>query len=228
MAELLTSRIDGDGDQGPELVTKFAQLEADLRSIFGIPADTAMSEAMDVGTGTNVVMTGSLSLAGLPTSDLMACSKSYLQTLGGAFGSVRCRAFLSSNVDVNTGVYYMPWSAADINVGSMWVGTAPSRFTIPEGEGGNYIIGVTASFDFITPGIDTWLIMKVHVNRLTHDGRSEIIEFNSDAEDEVGQSGTLFFRDLEPGDNVELQIKPYTGTVRFYSANTTMYAFKVS
>jgi len=231
MAEIKTSRIDGGIDRGPDLVTKFGQLESDLRSIFGIPADTAMSEAMDVGTGTNATMTGALSLAGVPTSDLMACNKDYLQTLGGAFGSVRCRTYLSDDRTQGNIPAYVNWWGADVNTGGMWSNVYPSRMTIPADQGGHYMVGVTTSLKSDYPGNNygTSVYLQIKVNRaFSFDGgRQTLIRMKSDTDNEIGKCGVAFYRSLSAGDYLELKMSAWPDVTQ-YSANTTMWAFKVS
>ena len=75
--ELRTARLTA-ADSGALIDDAFRDTEAALRTVFGVPADTAMSEAMQIVAGGNVTMTGSLTIAGTPTSDLMAATREYV------------------------------------------------------------------------------------------------------------------------------------------------------
>ena len=230
--ELQAARLNGVIDQGPDFVTKWAQMEETLRTIFGIEADTAYSEAMDIGTGGNITMTGALALReGVPTEDLHACPKNYLQGLGGGFGDIRVRAYLESNLDIEGAVFtFLPWDAVDIDEGGMWSAENPSRLTIPSGEGGHYMIGFTCSYDCLTSPIDSAAWAWAKVNREHHaQYRSKLFMFDSEEEDEVGVNCMIMWPDLEAGDYIEVQFYPrFYPDCRIYSFNTTFFAFKVA
>jgi hypothetical protein len=223
--QLMASRIDGEVDEGPELVAKWADLEAAIRRFFTIPADTAMSEAMQVGTGPNITMTGTLTLKGNPTTDLMAAPKQYLQAQGSGMGLIRARAYRTTDlypVDINQNKW-IPMEAADVNDGTMWDVANPTRLTIPVGEGGHYLVGATASFD--VPSVETKGWIRIYKNR------SEAFEIHYEEQSktvEIGASGLFFAADCVAGDYFELNVTPRTYTDSYvYAANTTIWAFKV-
>jgi hypothetical protein len=197
--ELQATRIDGDEDQGPELVTKWANLEESLRTIFGIPADTVMSEAMQVGTGPNIVMTGTLTLNGQPTADLEAAPKSYVQSIGSGVGIARARAYLTSDYEAASSVY-VPWDAADINEQSIWSPVYPTRFTVPSGYAGDYLVGFTMS---LTWSGSSYPYVVVQKNR---SGSYESIMRSRSGGTGRGMSGLFLAKDMSVGDFIEFAI----------------------
>jgi hypothetical protein len=233
--EFQAARIDGDNDSGPQLITKWAALEASCRNIFGITADTDYAAAFAFGTGPNITMQQDLTLrSAAPTADLHACPKNYLQGLGGGFGDVRARAYLTSNLSFAGGSSstYIEWDAADINEGTMWESGNPTRLTVPTGEGGHYMAGFSMSFDANVAGTDSQAWWYIEQNRADFEGgtgRYNLHHFESENEDEVGVSGLTFIRNASAGDYFELRMYPrFFGDCNVYKANTTFWAFKVS
>jgi len=228
--ELQAARLNGAIDQGPDFVTKWAQLEETLRTVFGIEADTAYSEAMDIGTGGNITMTGSLTLpATTPTADLQAATRSYLQSQGSGMGVIRARAYLTSDIVIDPEPFqvWVPWDAADINEGNMWNALNPSRFTVPAGEGGHYIVGGSMSADAISGETRFW--HRIYKNR-DNDTREELCYEEHDSTVEEPSSGIALFANVEAGDYFETYIFARTSAsqdTHVYAANTTMFAFKV-
>jgi hypothetical protein len=222
--ELRAARIDGDNDEGPELITKWAQMEQSMRTIFGIVADTAYSEAMQIGTGPNITMTGTLTLAGAPTTDLMAATKAYFGATGNAFGDVRARAYLTSDQTLDApGDNYIEFDAADIDQGDMWDAGTPSRLTIPSGEGGHYIVGATCSWDQASVQTQGWV--KIEVNRTSE---YRLIYEEQSLTTEFGIARCLFLPDLSAGDYIELNVSPRQNEdPTLYADNTTIFAFRV-
>jgi hypothetical protein len=224
--ELKAARIDGDLDEGPELITKWSALEATFRHIFTISADTDYSEAMSIGTGPNVTMTGTLTLpSGDPTTDLMAASKQYFGGIGNNFGAIRSRAYLTSDQTLATNTtHYIEFDAADINDGGMWSGVTPSRLTVPTGQGGHYIFGASLSWNDSADDA----IASVHLttnrsdhHRLRYEEQGLSVEY--------GFSRLMFLWDLSAGDFVELRFRPESANdAVLYSANTTFFGFRVN
>ena len=229
--ELKTTRIDGSTDDGVDLAAKFPNFEAAMRTIFGVPADTAMSEAMQIAAGGNVVMTGTLTGSAEPTVDLEAAVKSYVQSHSSDLGAVRCRAYLTSNINhsIPPSTLYIPWDAADIdevgdNNGTVWDIANPSRLTLPSpSSGGGYIVG----FSFSLLGTTTtnfWL--SVWRNRQSAESQTMIYEYQAET-GEVGVSGLLYVTNCSTTDFFELKYEPLAGSnpATIYAANTTFWLF---
>jgi hypothetical protein len=137
--ELQTSRIIGTG-AGSAVDNNFRDVEAAIRKIFGITADTDYSEAMQILTGPNATMTGTLTLAGDPTDDLHACTKQYVDNNTGVAATVRCSLVLSSGQNVLEGDDdALRWDVANIEFGGeCWnIGNA-ARLVFP--SSGHYLI----------------------------------------------------------------------------------------
>ena len=220
--ELRTDRIDGVTDDGNALTTKFSNFEAAMRTIFGIPADTAMSEAMQIAFDGDIVMTGTLTLAGEPTTDLMAATKTYLQNNSSGMGEIRVRAYLTSNQILEDGSF-IDFDAADINEGSVWKIANPSRFTIPEGGDGDYLVGISASFDSAYGDTRGWF--RIYVNRTDE---YELLYEEQSLTVEVACSGAVYIPDLSEGDYLEFHLYPRTSAdSTLYAANTTFWMFNL-
>ena len=222
--ELQTDRLDGVADDGVALAQKFPNFEAAMRHIFGIPADTAMSEAMQIGTGPNIVMSGSLSLAGAPTTDLMAATKAYFQSQGSGMGNVRARAYLTSNKVSSFGSDKISWDVANINEGTVWSAANPTRFTIPAGGDGDYLVGATVSID---PDVtkETSFMLYIWKNRA---GSTYNALYEEDREFlvELGGSIIMYANDCSAGDYLELEVNRGQSS-RIMSANTTFWMFNL-
>lgn len=223
--ELRTDRIDGTIDDGNALTGKFSNFEAAMRHIFGIPADTVMSEAMQIASDGDVVMTGVLTLAGEPTTDLMAATKTYLQSNSSGMGEIRSRVYLTSNQLLvwPGGGHYIAFDAADINEGGVWESANPSRLTIPEGGDGDYLVGMSASFDSAYGNTQGWF--RIYVNRI--DGYNLLYEEQS-LTVEVACSGAVYIPNLVEGDYLEFYLYPRTfADNTLYAANTTFWMFNL-
>ncbi|MHC4239466.1 MAG: hypothetical protein ACYSUC_06885 [Planctomycetota bacterium] len=224
--ELKAARINGDIDDGPALITKWSNLEASIRNIFGVPADTAMSEAMQVGTGPNITMTGTLTLANsAPTADLMAASKRYFAEVGGGMGFVRARAYLTGNQAITDNSIYVPWDAADINEGDMWDVANPTRLTIPAGEGGHYLVGGSVSWAKDSGNAEAYLYFSVNRSRFK---LWQVLD--PDQAGEWAGSGIYLLYDLSAGEYIEFYFGPGSGGIpaTLYYDNATLWACKVS
>lgn len=208
--ELKTTRLVGSEDDGVDIAAKWPNFEAAIRTIFGIPADTAMSEAMQMGTGPNIAMTGSLTLKGDPTTDLMAATKQYVGSVGSGVGLIRCRVYLTS--DETDSTFFMPWDAADINEGSVWSAVNPTRLTIPVGGDGDYLVGFSLAKD------GTALDFSIQKNR------SSSHQASHPTNGPLGFSGMIYFPSLAAGDYLELYCSS-SGT--YESANCTMWLFNL-
>ena len=160
--ELKTTRLS-DSSDGATIDNAFANIEAALRKIFKIPADTAMSEAMQIAAGGNVTMTGAMTLEGAPSTDLMAATRRYVQSGSGGLGTVMCAAGLTSTGSYNTDSY-IEWDQADIEVGGeVWSSGNPTRLTIP--SSGTYLVGACAAVAPSGSNTHPWLVLVV--NRTT-------------------------------------------------------------
>jgi len=138
--ELQTSRITVDS-AGSAVDNAFRNVEAALRTIFGVTADADYSEAMQIGSGPDITMTGSLTMAADPVEDLEVATKQYADNIPGSSASVRCAVVLSSGQTVNSGnTDALGWDAAEIEEGGdCWAIGAPTRIVFP--VAGDYMIG---------------------------------------------------------------------------------------
>lgn len=215
--ELRAARINGASDDGSALITKWAQMEESIRTIFGITADTDYSAAFNIATGPNCTMVGTLTLSGDPTSDSHCATKQYVQSIGSGVGIARCRVYLTGDV-VESSSFYMPWDVADINEQSMWSAVNPTRITIPSGYAGDYLVGVTSTWE--ASGAD-YLDLYCKKNR-----SSSYSRFLHDTV--PGTQGSFFFvaTDLVAGDYLEFYFGISKSTT-FASANTVAWAYNL-
>jgi hypothetical protein len=227
--EFQSARLNGAVDDGADLVAQWANLEAAIRNAFGITADTDYSEAMQIATGPNITMTGTLTLRADPTTDLMAATKQYLQANATQFGAVAARMYLTSDQNIETwNTDYLEWDAADINEGSPWSASYPSRFTVPASQDGYYLFGVTAAYDVDAAGWDNHCKIDLQVNR----GDRYTVHSNYWGEkDEFGACGQIVLASLSAGDYVEVLTEAGSGGTGvhqiFYSTDTTFFGMRV-
>lgn len=202
--QLKTQRIDGSIHNGEDLAARWPHFEDSLRNIFGIQADTAMSEAMQIGTGPDITMTGTLTASGAPTDDLHAASRSYLQAQGPGIGVVRARAYVGG-LRITGISEYIPWSSISINVGDVWSVANRTRFTIP--VAGDYMVGVTGvTHPYLSDSDFTIALYKNRTKAQT------LFSRRYEAEDKDGFSGTAYANDCAVDDFLELQLFPHGGT----------------
>lgn len=223
----LTDRLDGTVDDGNDLASQWPNFEAAIRNCFGIPADTAMSAAFSIGTGPNITMIGGLTLAGAPTTDLMAATKAYMESVGNPYlGVSRCRAYLTSNITYSVD-HYVSWDNADINENSMWSASNPSRITIPTAAGGNYLCGVTFSCEkSVGTAAAFWLAVKKNRSS-TYQWPITFFD-QTKTSGRAGVSGMFMACNLTSGDYLELDFDRYDHTQgTIYSADTTMWACQI-
>lgn len=160
--ELQTSRIVL-GSDGSFVDNDFANVEAALRTIFGITADADCEEAMQIGTGPDITMTGDLTLAGDPTEDLHVCTKQYVDSDGSTAATVRCQVVLSSGqvVTVADGETALGWDAANIEAGGeCWDIGDPTKIVFP--EDGDYLL--CAAIIANTASVGTNFTIQVKIN----------------------------------------------------------------
>jgi hypothetical protein len=130
--ELQTSRIIGGGP-GSSIDNNFRDVEAAMRTIFGITADTDYSEAMQIITGPDATMTGALTLAADPEEDLEACTKQYVDNNAGTAASIRCSLILSDGQLIADGDDDpLEWATAHVEAGGeCWDVGEPTRLIFP-------------------------------------------------------------------------------------------------
>lgn len=232
--ELRTNRIIGSTDDGKKVVTAFADVEAALRTIFGIPADTAMSEAMTITNATgNVTMTGTLTASAAPTSDLHAATRGYATQVGGtsSFGNQRAVVGLTSNISLTSvWPYYIEWDAAPLDSGGFWSSGNPTRLTAP--EDGEYMAGLTSYFTMPTWGVsfgasvnrsgsDVWSLGYFRYTIGSHAGMASFTPLSK-----------LNKLTLSSGDYVEFSAYPYSASevapLVIYAAYTTAWIVRVA
>lgn len=220
--ELKTTRIIGAVDDGKKIVTAFANIEAALRHILGIPADTAMSEAMEIINATgNVEMTGTLS-ANTPTSDLHAATRGYVtQNTNTTFGLQRAIVVMTSNTTPAAATTtYLEWDAEIVDDGAIWSIGNPTRFTIP--ADGEYLVGLNAYCNLETSGV----LFKSHLNRSAD---RTLARHELSLPSYIGTSAATYYDGLSEGDFIEFSCYPrYTGTTTLYYAYTSAWIVRVA
>ncbi|MHC4239468.1 MAG: hypothetical protein ACYSUC_06895 [Planctomycetota bacterium] len=137
--ELQTSRLSSGGP-GSYVDNDMADLEAAIRTIFKVTADSDLSAVASIGTGPDMTLLGTLTLAGDPTEDLHACTKQYADNTQGIAAPLRCTLVLSGGQTVNNGnTDALGWDAAHIEQGGdCWAGGNPTRIVAP--AAGDYIL----------------------------------------------------------------------------------------
>jgi hypothetical protein len=130
--ELQTSRLTSGGP-GSYVDNNVADFEAAMRTIFGVTADSDISAVASIGTGPDMTLLGTLTLAGDPTEALHACSKQYVDNNAGGGASTRCTVTLSSTQTVNDGnTDAIAWDATHImQGGTSWAAGNPTRLAAP-------------------------------------------------------------------------------------------------
>ena len=138
--ELQTARIIGGGP-GSSIDDNYRDVEAAMRTIFGITADADYSEAMQVAASGDITMTGTLTLDADPTEDLMIATKQFVDNAPGSGANVRCTLVLSSGQVISDGnTDALGWDAAHIEAGGeCWDVGDPTKLIFP--VAGDYIIG---------------------------------------------------------------------------------------
>jgi hypothetical protein len=141
--ELQTSRLT-NASAGSSIDDALANVEATLRTIFGIPADTAMSEAMSIDSSGNVTMTGTLTLAGDPSTDLMAATKQYVDNNVSA-SVVRYWCGVATQSVANSSWATLDWASIEDNTDAgSWTVSGSNSGLVPPEEG-YYAVHITAS-----------------------------------------------------------------------------------
>lgn len=139
--EIQTSRITGAGP-GSSIDDHFRNFEQAYRTIFGVTADSDVQECAQIGSGPNVTMTGTLTLAGAPSADLMAATKAYVDGFAGSASSLRATLKLTSLQTITGagGFEVISWDGVDIEEGGdLWDVGTPTRLKFP--VAGDYLIG---------------------------------------------------------------------------------------
>lgn len=219
---LLENRIDGDTDDGRDIPDHFGNFETALINIFGIPPNTAMSQAMaiDASTG-NVTMSGTLSYAKTPVTNLEAANRAYVSSVGGggSFGTYRAVAAMASNYTLSSAeVLYIPWDLAPVDTSEMWSSGDPTRLTVP--ADGEYMVGFNLYCDLtLRHYISVWR------NRTT---QIDLKKFQNDDASAVGMSAMYYFTELAEGDFIEFRVyNGYYGLQTIYAAYTTAWILGV-
>jgi hypothetical protein len=117
-----------------------ADFEAAMRFIFGVTADSDISAVASIGTGPDMTLLGTLTLANDPTEPYHCCTKQYVDNTGGGGGATRVTVTLSSTQTVTNGsTDAISWDAAHIESGGdLWAIGQPTRIVAP--VEGDYLI----------------------------------------------------------------------------------------
>jgi hypothetical protein len=130
-----TSRVQA-GSMGSSVDNDFANMENAMRTVFGATADADISAISTIGAGPDMTLLGTLTLAGDPTSDLMACTKQFVDNATGGDASSICAAvYVTIPVKVAAGnTVAVSFDAAWFeDGGDCWAAGNPTRLTAPEG-----------------------------------------------------------------------------------------------
>ena len=220
--ELQTSRIIAAGPAS-EIDNDFRDLEAALRTIFKITADNDCQEALQILTGPDITMTGTLTLAADPTADLHACSKQYVDNNVGTAALVRCQVVLSSTQVVNAAATdALGWDAANIEEGGdCWAAGAPTRLVAP--VAGDYIFGanimadVASGVPYFTDSVKyngaTWLYTHLGLGAALVNTQNAAVSF-------------AIMENMSASDYIEIFVSPSTVNHTF-QANCYAWMMKV-
>jgi hypothetical protein len=163
--KLMTSRLT-NASQGSYIDNSIADLEAALRLIFGVTADTVMSNAMTISAAGNVTMVGDLTLAGAPTDAAHAATKAYVDALSGAEPDfVVCKVTKSGGQTVsNNSITTLTWDSEVIDPdGCHSTVTNTERLTVPAAQGGYYY--VMSHFQWsANPGAGSYTEVRIYKN----------------------------------------------------------------
>jgi hypothetical protein len=179
-----------------------ADMEAALRTIFGITADSDLSAAFTFGTGPNATMAGTLTLAGDPTENLHVCTKQYVDNNAGGGAETRCTVNLTASQTVNDGnTDAISWDAAHIeNGGDCWAIGNPTRLVCP----------VDGDFLFFgcIPGsaaaADADYHIKIKLNGTTWIYDLIAVAHNEQAGSVEGGASFAFFEPMNASDYIEV------------------------
>lgn len=225
--EIKTGRLVGTIDDGLDLAQRWPQFEASVRHVFGLPADTVMSEAMQITTAGNITMTGDLYAAQDPVSDLEAATQQYVLAQTSNLGGYRCRAFLTSDATLGSETTnYIQWQYADINVGSIWSPGNADRLVIP--YDGDYFVGWTFS-GYMSDSSTSETIVMLDSNRFGL-GEYRCHQFISSSTSDAGCSGMHYIDGMINGDFIRMAVVTLGAggaTYTVNSANTTFWLFNL-
>jgi hypothetical protein len=138
--ELKTSRLTSSG-AGSYVDNDMANMEATLRTIFGATADSDLSAVSSIGSGPDMTLLGTLTLAGAPTNDLHAATKVFVDGFSGTAATVRSAIKMNAtqNITADTPTP-LQWGAAEIESGgNSWDVGNPTRILFP--VSGDYLVG---------------------------------------------------------------------------------------
>jgi hypothetical protein len=139
-SELQTARVIRLGP-GSFVDNDFRNVEAALRLLFGVTADSDYEEAMQIGTGPNIVMSHDLTLAQAPTADLHAATKKYVDDEGNVAASTRCTVVTTGGTQTILAGVDDPIDWEDVEIeegGDCWDAGEPTRIMFP--VAGDYLI----------------------------------------------------------------------------------------
>jgi len=199
--ELQTARLILTG-AGSYVDNDVADLEAALRTIFKITADQDLSAVASIGSGPDMTMAGTLTLAADPTEGAHACTKQYIDNTGGGGGATRCTVNLTSTQTVlKDAIDVLSWDATHFEAGGdCWAGGYPTRLVAPI-DGDYWYCGVVSGH---AAGGEGHFDVRVKLN-----GTTWIYDFLSLARSEVSTTENVgasfnFMEPMDAGDYVEI------------------------
>jgi len=141
--QLQTARLT-NASAGNLLDNSIADIENAMATVFGITADSPVSQVMSISSAGNVTMIGDLTLSGAPTADLHASTKAYADANTGGGGGIthKIEVILSTDelIAWNTEDALINWDYAVFEDGdsTQWDSGAPSKIYCR--ESGDYLI----------------------------------------------------------------------------------------
>lgn len=161
--QLQTSRLLNT-NAGNLIDDSFADLEAAVRYIFGITADTPYSQAMSIDASGNVTLSGQLTLAGAPTVDLHAATKKYVDDNTVAGGAIDRLVLAAESFPITSASETeIEWNQALVQTDvDTWSLGTPGTITIQ--DTGVYMLGVWFYGSRISPHSDVGFDIRAKVN----------------------------------------------------------------
>lgn len=139
--QLQTSRLTNASD-GNLIDDALADIENCVRVLWGITADTPISQVMSITAAGNVTMIGDLTLSAAPTSDLHCATKKYVDdNAAGGGAEYRCKIVAWSNTYVAaSGSEFVVFGGADVEEGSsdQWDVADPTKLVCK--SAGDYLV----------------------------------------------------------------------------------------
>ncbi len=146
--ELKTDRIAGATTAASTMWTAIRDLEAVVRLLLGLPADTVLSALFDADVSGNVVCQGDFSVANLPTADAHAVPWKTALDIGGPYGVVETAVAL----DLADSTLTLPVaSTVNDNYPDDWIAAAEDDVEII--TGGFHFVSLFARFEANNTGL---------------------------------------------------------------------------